>query len=209
MKNEDKKYLNFYNTKFGQEVLEKELEFVESKLKDCKSMLSIGCGPAYLEARIHQHHPEINITCLDNSDKMIVHASKSLHLNIGDAQNLGFNDNSFETVVYVTSLEFIASYKKSIRETHRVLKPKRKLLILMLNPKSNYFNDEYSDKNSYIRKNIRNIDIKEIISFISKYFIIENEEYFLGIKDKEIFESNNPKLAGLYVLEGKCQKNIE
>ena len=177
MKNEDKKYLNFYNTKFGQEVLEKELEFVESKLKDCKSMLSIDCGPSYLD--------------------------------IGDVQNLGFNDNSFETVVYVTSLEFIASYKKSIRETHRVLKPKRKLLILMLNPKSNYFNDEYSDKNSYIRKNIRNIDIKEIISFISKYFIIENEEYFLGIKDKEIFESNKPKLAGLYVLEGKCQKNIE
>ena len=64
--NEVEKYLNFYSSKFGQEILEKELEFVESKLKDCKNVLSIGCGPALLEARLYQLHPEINITGLDN-----------------------------------------------------------------------------------------------------------------------------------------------
>lgn len=196
------KYLKFYSGKFGQEVLEKELEFVEVKLKGCKSVLSIGCGPAFLETRLHRLHPEINITCLDNWKKMIVHASKSIHLEYGVAHHLGFDDSSFDAVLYVTSLEFIANYKKAIREAHRVLKPKGKVLIMMLNPKSRYFRDEYADVNSYIRKNIKHTDTKEIKAFTTQYFFIEAEEYFLGIKDGKIFDSSNPKLASLFVLEG-------
>ena len=200
--NEVKKYLNFYSNKFGREVLEKELEFVESKLKDCKNVLSIGCGPALLEARLHKLYPEMNITGLDNSKEMIVQASKAIHLEYGDAQHLRFDDNSFDAILYVTSLEFIKDYKKAIEEAQRVLKSKGKILILMLNPKSSYFREEYKDRNSYIRKNIRHRNIMEIKEVISRYFFIESEEYFLGIKDREIVDSDNPKLASLYVLEG-------
>ena len=75
-KNEIEKYLKFYNSEFGKEVLKRELEIVESRLKGCKIVLSIGCGPAFLEARLHQLHPEINITGLDNSKEMIVRAEK-------------------------------------------------------------------------------------------------------------------------------------
>jgi len=200
--NEVKKYLNFYSSKFGREVLEKELEFVESKLKDCKNVLSIGCGPAFLEARLHQLHPEMNITGLDNSKEMIVQASKAIHLECGDAQHLRFDDNSFDAVLYVTSLEFIEDYKKAIEEAQRVLKSKGRILILMLNPKSSYFREEYKDRNSYIRRNIKHRNIMEIKEVISRYFFIESEEYFLGIKDREIVDSDNPKLASLYVLEG-------
>jgi ubiquinone/menaquinone biosynthesis C-methylase UbiE len=202
-KSEIEKYLKFYNSKFGKEVLEKELEFVESKLKGCKNVLSIGCGPALLEARLHQLHPEMNITGLDNSKEMIVQASKSIHLEYGDAQHLKFDDNSFDAVLYVTSMEFIEEYERAIKETGRVLKPKGKILVLMLNPKSNYFKNEYMDKNSYIQKNIKHRDVDEIKEFISKYFFIENEEYFLGIKKGEIVASKDLKLASLYVVEGK------
>ena len=195
--NEVKKYLNFYSNKFGRAVLEKELEFVESKLKNCKNVLSIGCGPAFLETRLHQLHPEMDITGLDNSKEMIVQASKAIHLEYGDAQHLEFDD-----VLYVTSLEFIEDYKKAIEETWRVLKSKGRILILMLNPNSDFFKDEYSDRNSYIEKNMRHRNIMEIKEVISRYFFIENEEYFLGIKERKIVDSDNPKLASLYVLEG-------
>ena len=200
--NEVKKYLNFYSSKFGRAVLEKELEFVESKLKEYKNVLSIGCGPAFLETRLHQLHPEMNITGLDNSKEMIVQASKAIHLEYGDAQHLRFDDNSFDAVLYVASLEFIKDYKKAIEEAQRVLKSKGRILILMLNPKSSYFREEYKDRNSYIRKNIRHRNIMEIKEVISRYFFIESEEYFLGIKEGGIFDSDNPKLASLYVLEG-------
>jgi len=200
--NKVEKYLDFYSNKFGRDVLEKELEFVESKLKGCKNVLSIGCGPAFLEARLHQLHPEMDITGLDNSKEMIVQASKTIHLEYGDARHLEFDDNIFDAVLYVTSLEFIENYKKAIEETCRVLKSKGRILILMLNPNSDFFKDEYSDRNSYIGKNMRHRNIMEIKEVISRYFFIENEEYFLGIKERKIVDSDNPKLASLYVLEG-------
>lgn len=202
-KNEIEKYLKFYNSKFGKEVLKEEAKFVESKLKNCKNVLSVGCGPALLEVRLSQIHPEMNITGLDNSKEMIVQASKSIHLEYGDAQHLKFDDNSFDAVLYVTSIEFIKEYKKAIKETNRVLKPKGKILVLMLNPKSNYFKNEYMDRNSYIWKNIKHTNVEKIKEFISKYFFIENEEYFLGIKKGETIASKNPGLASLYVVEGK------
>lgn len=201
--NKVKKYLRFYSSKFGKEILQKELEFVESKLKDCNDILSIGCGPAFLETRLQQHHPEMNIIGLDYSKEMITQASKSIHLEYGDAQHLEFDDNIFDAVLYVTSLEFIENYKKAIEEAHRVLKPKGIILILMLNPESDYFRDEYRDKNSYIRNNIKHMNIEEIKEFISCYFFIENEEYFLGIKDGKIFDTNTPRLSSLYVVEGR------
>ena len=202
-KNEIEKYLKFYNSEFGKEVLKGELEFVESKLKNCKNVLSIGCGPTLLEAKLHRLHPEMNIMGLDISKQMIKQAPKSIPVACGDAQHLEFNNNSFDAVLYVTSLEFIKSYKKALMETYRVLGSKGKILILMLNPKSSYFKEEYKDRNSYIRKNIKHTNVEEIKEFISKYFFIENEEYFLGIKKGEIVASKNPGVASLYILEGK------
>jgi ubiquinone/menaquinone biosynthesis C-methylase UbiE len=197
-----KKYIDFYTNKLGKEVLEYELRIVESKLKNCKNILSVGCGPAFLETSLYQLHPDLEVTGIDNSKGMIVQASKSIHAELGDAQHLMFNNDIFDAVLYVTSLEFISNYRKSIREAHRVLKPKGKLLILMLNPKSLYFKDEYSDKNSYIRKNIRNTDVDKIKSFVSQYFLIVEEECCLGIKDMKIFNSSDPQLASLNILEG-------
>lgn len=202
-KNEVEKYLKFYNSGFGKEVLNEELEFVESRLKDCKTVLSIGCGPALLEARLHQLHPEMNITGLDISKQMINQVPKSIPVACGDAQHLGFNNNSFDAVLYVTSLEFVKNYKRALKEAHRVLGSKGKILILMLNPQSSYFKEEYKDRDSYIRKNIKHTNVEEIKEFISKYFFIENEEYFLGIKKGEIVASKNLGLASLYVVEGK------
>lgn len=199
---ETKKYLKFYQSKFGKEVLEKELEFVESKLKDCRNVLSVGCGPAFLEAGLHQLHPEMRIIGLDNSREMIVQASKSIYIEYGDAQHLRFDDNFFDAVLFITSLEFIDDYIKAVEEAHRVLKLKGTILILMLNPQSQYFRDKYRDNSSYIRMNIKHMNIREIKEFMSRCFFIENEEYFLGIKNGKIFDSNNPKVASLYILEG-------
>jgi ubiquinone/menaquinone biosynthesis C-methylase UbiE len=199
---EAKKYSGFYSSDFGRAVLTKEVEFVESRLRGHRNILSIGCGPALLETRLKMHHPPMNIIGLDSSKQMIAQAEKSICLVCGDAEHLGFRANIFDAVMYVTSLEFIRDCQKALEETHRVLEPAGTILILTLNPKSDYFKDEYRQKGSYIRKNIKHMDIAEMEEFVSGYFFLGRQGYFLGIKNGEIVDSDTPDLSSLYVLEG-------
>jgi len=196
-----KKYSDFYKTKIGKKILEKELEYVLKELKDCRDILSIGCGPAFLEAELARLNPQLKIVGLDISKEMLEDAPNSIHVALGDAENMEFKDNSFDALLYVTSLEFIEDYKKAVKEAFRVLKPRGKVLILMLNPKSHYFQQEYNDKGSYIRRNIKHIDIEKLERFLSYYFSLKTE-YYLGIKNESIFDTTNSKFASLYIIKG-------
>jgi len=206
--NDVKKYIQFYSTNLGKKILEQETRFVNKKLIGCKKVLSIGCGPALLEARLHRLHPKMNIIGLDSSKDMIEHASKDIPVIYGDTQQLDFEDKHFDAVLFITSLEFIENLQQVIKETHRVLKLKGLFLVLMLNPNSNYFQEKYNNNNSYIRKNIKHTNIDEIQKVISQYFNIKNKEYFLGITEQEIVDTDDKSIASLYVLEGKklCQR---
>ena len=196
-----KKYSDFYKTEFGKNILEKELEYVLKELKDRRDVLSVGCGPAFLENELAQLNLHLNVIGLDISKEMIEDAPNSIHVALGDAENMGFKNGSFDALLYVTSLEFIVDYKKVVKEAFRVLKLGGKVIVLMLNPKSHYFQKEYNDKGSYIRKNIKHIDIEELERFLSHYFSLKTE-YYLGIKNESIFDSKDPKLASLYVIKG-------
>ncbi len=196
------KYLKFYKKKPGNKITKKELELIESRLKGCKKILSVGCGPAVLEAEFNRLHKDMEITGLDISGEMLEQAPKSFHTVQGDAQNLNFDGQTFDAVLYLTSLEFIPDYKKAIKEAYRTLKGKGKILVMMLNPESDYFREKYANENSYIRGNIKHMDIHAIKDFMLHYFYIKSEGYFLGIKDGKVMESNDPKTASLYILEG-------
>jgi len=201
--NEVKKYVQFYSTKLGKKILEQETRLVNKKLTGNKKVLSIGCGPALIEERLHQLHPNMNIIALDNSKEMIKCASKKISIIYGDAQHLEFKNSSFDAVLYVASLEFIKSVQKTIKETYRVLKSKGLLLVLMLNPNSKYFQERYNNYNSYIRKNIKHTNINNIQKIISQYFNIKNKGYYLGITEQNIIETSDQSIASLFVLEGK------
>lgn len=201
--NEAKKYVQFYSTTLGKRILEQETRFVNEKLLGCKKVLSIGCGPAFLEAELHNLHPEMNITGLDYSKEMIEQATKEIPIIYGDAQHLKFEDSSFDAVLYVTSLEFIQSVQKAIKEAYRVLQSKGLLLVLMLNPKSRYFQEKYNTNNSYTRKNIKNTNINKIQKIISHYFTIKSEEYFLGITKQDVVDTDDQSIASLYFLKGE------
>ncbi len=201
--NDVKKYIQFYSTDLGKKILERETRFVNEKLLGCKKVLSIGCCPAFLEAELHNLHPEMDITGLDCSKEMIEQATKEIPIIYGDAQHLKFEDSSFDAVLYVTSLEFIQSVQKAIKEAYRVLQSKGLLLVLMLNPKSRYFQEKYNTNNSYTRKNIKNTNINKIQKIISHYFTIKSEEYFLGITKQDVVDTDDQSIASLYFLKGE------
>lgn len=193
-----RKYLQSCKTEFWQEVFTAELDYILRRLKDAADVLSVGCGPAVIEAGLAYHG--LNVTGLDISRQALNQAPDTIRTIAGSAENMIFPEQSFDAVIYVASLQFIQHYKKAVRQTARVLRKNGILLALLLNPASQFFKDKKSNPDSYVNK-IKHTNLKEIERTIAEYFFVKTE-YFLGIKGKEIFQSQDPNVASLYVIKG-------
>jgi hypothetical protein len=76
----------------------------------------------------------------------------------------------------------------------------------MLNPESEYFHEQTVDKDSYFR-NVKHTNLKEIKDYISQFYHVIKEEYFLGIIANEIFETSDKKYASLYAVVGQKDRD--
>ncbi|MBA7626931.1 tRNA 5-carboxymethoxyuridine methyltransferase [subsurface metagenome] len=193
-----KKYLQSCKTDFWKEVFEAELNYILQELKGAKDVLSVGCGPAIIEKGLAEHG--FNITGLDISKEALDEAPDSIRTVAGSAENMDFADCSFDAVIYVASIQFIERYKEAIKQSARVLRSGGKLLIMLLNPESEFFKEKAGNPASYINK-IKHTNLAEIERTIAERFFVQSE-YFLGIKGDKIFQSRNPDLASLYVIKG-------
>ena len=191
--------MDFYRTEFGKKILEEETKYVSKALKGCKKILSVGCGPGFLEAELMKINTS-EITGLDISEEMIEHAPKELKSVLGNAEELPFKTSEFDAVLFVTSLEFINDYKKAVLEALRVLQSQGKIIILILNSESDYFKGKIKKESSYFRK-IKHTNLEELYSFLEKYFYVD-DEYFLGIKGETVFSSCDKRTASLYAIRG-------
>jgi ubiquinone/menaquinone biosynthesis C-methylase UbiE len=194
-----KKFTRFYDSEFGKRVMEKEAEYIYNKLKDYKKILDIGCGIGSFE----QNLPSLDIIGLDSSKEMLEEAKKRIDkaFVLGNAESLGFKTSTFDAVFAVTTLEFIDNYQKAIEEMARVTSPEGRILVIMLNPKSEYFKEETKKSRDYFRR-IKHTDPKEIRDYILRFYAITEEENFLGIRGKRIFNTDKEKNASLYVVVG-------
>jgi ubiquinone/menaquinone biosynthesis C-methylase UbiE len=193
------RYLQSCRTEFWKIVFRAELSYVLRELQGAKEVLSVGCGPAVIEAGLAEHG--FSVTGLDISKEALTRAPDTIRTVAGSANNIDFPDSCFDAVIYVASLQFIENYKKAIRQTARVLRAGGKFLAMLLNPECRFFREKSKDPNSYINQ-IKHTDLKEIERTIAKYFSTQTE-YFLGIKGRKILQSQDPNLASLYVVKGK------
>lgn len=196
-KSDVEKFVRFFEGDFGKEVLRREASYLRNELRDRKRILDIGCGIGSFEEML----PELNIVALDSSEEMLEEARRRSDKKfvLGDAENLYFPDHSFDALFMITTLEFVENYGKVIDEAARVLVPKGKLVVMMLNPESEYFKSHASKEKSYFRR-IRHTNLKNVKNYISKFFDA-GEEYFLEIKSQEVFTTNK-KSSALYVAKG-------
>ncbi len=192
------KYLQSCKSEFWKKVFKAELDYILHQLKGIKDVLSVGCGPAIIETGLAEHG--FNVTGLDISKEALDQAPDSIRTVAGSAEKMDFANAYFDAVIYVASLQFIERYKEAIKETARILKPGGKLLVMLLNPESEFFKEKTKKLDSYVNK-IKHTDLKEIEGAVAKYFSIKTE-YFLGIKETEIFQSRNSNAASLYVIKG-------
>jgi len=193
------KYLQSCKTEFWKKVFKAELDYILQELKGTKDVLSVGCGPAIIEAGLSEHG--FNVTGLDISKEALEQAPDSIRTVVGSAESMDFADGSFYAVIYIASLQFIEKYEEAIKQTVRVLRAGGKLLAMLLNPESEFFKEKTANPASYVNR-IKHADLREIEGTIAEYFSVRSE-HFLGIKGAEIFQSRDPNLASLYVIKGK------
>ena len=191
-------YLQSCKTEFWKKVFKAELGYILNELGGAKDVLSVGCGPAIIEKGLAEHG--FNVTGLDISKEALDQAPDSIRTVAGSAENMDFEDCSFDMVIYVASLQFIEEYKKAVKQTARVLRLAGRILAMLINPESGFFEEKTKNPDSYVNK-IRHTDLKEIERTIAGYFAVETE-YFLGIKGQDMFETRNPDSASLYVIKG-------
>ncbi|OHB59405.1 MAG: hypothetical protein A2173_11785 [Planctomycetes bacterium RBG_13_44_8b] len=196
------KYLQSCKSEFWKKVFKAELDYILRWLEDAKDVLSVGCGPAIIETGLAEEG--FNVTGLDISREALEQAPDNIRTVVGSAESMKFADGSFDAVVFTASLQFIEKYTQAVKEAARVLKMGGKLLVMLLNPQSEFFKEKTKKPDSYINK-IKHTDLKKIEKAILECFTVETE-YFLGIKGTEIFQSRDSNAASLYVIKGIRKK---
>ena len=195
---EIQRYVQSCRTEFWQEVFRAELEYLLPHLEGSRDILSIGCGPAFIESGLSERG--FRVTGLDVSQEALACAPDHIRTIAGRAEDMSFPKSSFDTVIYVASLQFIEDYRKAMEKTAPVLRPAGKLIVMLLNPQSAFYKEKAQDPTSYVRK-IRHTNLAEIESVIAEHFQIQMK-YFMGVRDRNIFESHEPTEAALYVIRG-------
>lgn len=98
-----------------------------------KCILDIGCGTGELMLQIFNEDSSYQLTGLDLSPEMLKVAKNKLGFNanfvLGDAENLPFDDNSFDSIICNDSFHHYPRPQIALIEMNRVLK-KNGLLII-------------------------------------------------------------------------------
>ena len=191
-------YLQSCKTGFWKKVFREEIDYIVRALNGAKDVLSVGCGPATVEAGLSQHG--YNVTALDISEEALAQVPDGVRTILGSAEIMNLPASCFDAAIYLASMQFIEGYRQAVRETARVLRSGGRILVMLLNPDSAFFTERVKGPTSYVNR-MKHRSLQEIEAAIAKYFTFHTE-YFLGISGEDTFESQRPDVASLYVING-------
>jgi ubiquinone/menaquinone biosynthesis C-methylase UbiE len=125
-------------------VFQRRREIVLGLLKaDSGKVLDIGSGPAVYTAQLLDRGNEV--WTVDISEKMVQMAEEMMkahprfqqaHFQVGDVENLEFNDKFFDSILCVGVIEYLDKPDRALREMARLLKPGGEVVITGPNRKS-------------------------------------------------------------------------
>jgi ubiquinone/menaquinone biosynthesis C-methylase UbiE len=183
---------------FWKKVFAHEMAYLASRLERCRNILSVGCGPGNIENGLAARG--FSVTGLDVSWKMLRKVPKRVRCVAGRGEDMPFLNGVFDAVIYVASLQFIENYPRALEKTALVLRPGGRIIVMLLNPASDFFKGKLDDPNSYFHR-IKHRDLKRIEKTIARNFNIRTE-YFLGVRGGTLLKSAAATEAALYVITG-------
>lgn len=191
------RFIRFYESPRGQQILQKEAAYLYHALQGCDAILDVGCGIGVFEQQL----PTLNIVGVDISEAMVEEARRRSTKTFlqGDAMDLPFPNEAFDAVFTVTTLEFLEDDQRAVQEMGRVTRPQGRLIVMMINPHSDYFRENVQRPGDYFQR-IRHTDLAEIREHIAHVYAIEKEEYFLRIQGDHVGETTDAAHAALYVV---------
>lgn len=133
-----------------------QVKLFGSKLGSKHLEIAIGTGTLFdlvLKWRKWKRLPKVEIVGFDYATQMLAGAKKrfrshpEVSLVRADAGNLQFSENTFDTANIANAIHCLPEIEKSLKETHRVLKPGGLLIgNCLLEPRSNSLLDNISRK---------------------------------------------------------------
>ena len=151
---------------------------------------------------IEERFPGYDILGFDVDNEMLRTARDRLggQFTAGDARTLPIRNGEVDTVFFVATLEFIPAVETVPSEAVRVLRPGGRLVALVLNTKSSYVRLNLQREGSYFQQMVHR-DSTKLASLVEDY-VHGQREYFLGIRDRTVFESDDPSEAALVAISG-------
>lgn len=182
-------------------------------IEDGSNVLDICTGTGDLAFFINKINPNLNITGIDFSEKMLEIArnkqkdyQNNMQFFLADGRELPFEDDTFDIVTIGFGLRNIENYERVISEIHRVLKPKGQILNLDFSCDKSFANSVFdlltslftsftSKKSSFkylIESKKEFLSSTDLINlFRRKGFIFLKRKYFaFEVISAEVFRNN-------------------
>lgn len=191
-------FVRFCESEFGRAVMDREATYVKQHLADDDRVLDVGCGIGSLEERMLEHE----VIGVDRAKAMIQTARTrvSAPFVLGDATALPIATASVDAVVLVSTLEFVPDIDTVLAEATRVLGPEGTLVALVLNTRSEYVRSNLQREGSYFQR-MAHRDSETVTETILEH-VDGEQEFFLGISDRDVFESADPTVAAITAVVG-------
>ncbi len=190
------RYTASCDTPFWQQVFEHESNYLMQHISKNDHVLSVGCGPAVIERSLIANGYQI--VGMDVSAEALHCAKDTFRVVTASAEDMPFPPQSFDVVLFIASLQFITDIHSALKKTALVLKPNGKMIALLLNPASDFFTHRSANPESYLRK-MKHQSLNSIIAIAGQWFSTSGE-YYLGVAGDDLFTSNDPATAALYIL---------
>ncbi|MBI4215790.1 MAG: methyltransferase domain-containing protein [Chloroflexi bacterium] len=178
------RYAEFYGTPLGQAILEQEAKLIRRVMAGCRRILDVGCGPGAFAAAL----PELNLIGADRDAGMLREARRAAagrDFVRGDAGHLPFRDGACDGLLYLTSLDFVADIEGAVAEGARVLGPGGRVLVMLLNQRSEYFRERAKRPGSYFAR-ARRREPAAVREALARRFEIVEEGWFLGLQGEQV-----------------------